>query len=281
MRSRKHLVTNNKPVVELRQASLELGGRALWNDLSMSIQTGEFIAVLGPNGAGKTSLLQILLGLMLLGQGTALINGEVPRKGNESIGYIPQQRSFDKSLPIRGRDLVQLGVNGQKYGFGRLKPTLRAKVDKAIADVSATGYADKPIGLLSGGEQQRLRIAQALVSQPKLLLCDEPLLSLDIASQKSITKLIHDYKEAHNAAVLFVTHEINPILPWVDRILYLAAGRWVVDTPEIVLQSKTLSKLYGTPIDVLKVRGRVLVVGADDAEAGAHHHMGHMGGDHS
>jgi zinc/manganese transport system ATP-binding protein len=264
------------PVVELKKASLELGGRKLWNDLSMAVQAGEFIAILGPNGAGKTSLLQVLLGLQELSGGSALVNDVAPQKGNQTIGYIPQQRSFDKSLPMRGRDLVQLGLNGQKYGFGSLSNAAHARVDAAIAQVEATSFANKPIGLLSGGEQQRLRIAQALVSQPKLLLCDEPLLSLDLASQKSVTKLIHDYKESSGAAVLFVTHEINPILPWVDRVLYLARGRWVIDKPDAVLQSKTLSKLYGTPIDVLKVRGRVLVVGAEDVgtDEAAHHHHG-------
>ncbi len=257
-------------IVELKKASLKLGNRSLWNDLSMAVQAGEFIAILGSNGAGKTSLLQVLLGLQELTSGRALIDDAAPRKGNEIIGYIPQQRSFDKSLPLRGRDLVTLGLNGQKYGFGRVSLSANKQIDAAIKQVEATHYANKPIGPLSGGEQQRLRIAQALVSQPKLLLCDEPLLSLDLASQKSITKLIHDYKESTGAAVLFVTHEINPILPWVNRVLYLAGGRWVIDTPDNVLQSETLSTLYGTPIDVLKVRGRVLVVGAEDETL--HHH---------
>jgi zinc/manganese transport system ATP-binding protein len=271
-------VTDKSAILELQKASLSLGGRKLWNNLSLSVNAGEFIAILGPNGAGKTSLLQVLLGLEELSDGVAMIGNKKPRRGNKLIGYIPQQRSFDKSLPMRGRDLVQLGLNGQKYGFGALSADENKRVDQAIAQVEATSYANKPIGLLSGGEQQRLRIAQSLVSQPKLLLCDEPLLSLDLASQKSITKLIHEYKESSAAAVLFVTHEINPILPWVDRVLYIAAGRWVIDTPENVLQSETLSKLYGTPIDVLKVRGRVLVVGAEDIgtdEAAHHHTRGH------
>jgi zinc/manganese transport system ATP-binding protein len=267
------LLLMNKLVttVELQNASLSLGGRQLWKDLCINIQAGEFIAVLGPTGAGKTSLLQVLLGLLPLDSGTALINNAAPRRGNDSIGYIPQQRSFDKSLPIRGRDLVQLGINGQRFGFSKLNSSDKVKINTVIDQVEAGSYADQPIGTLSGGEQQRLRIAQALVSQPSLLLCDEPLLSLDIAAQQSVTKLIHEYKENSGAAVVFVTHEINPILPWVDRILYMAKGKWIIDKPANVLQTKTLTELYGTPVDVLEVRGRVLVVGAEDTAPHEHH----------
>ena len=278
--------TDSPSVIQLRQASLKLAGRWLWHDLDLAVKAGEFIAILGPNGSGKTSLLKVLLGLQPLNAGIVTVHGRPPRRGNPSIGYIPQQKSFDAGLPIRGRDLVRLGITGYHYGFGYEggRSQLEAKVQQAIDAVGAASYADLPIGLLSGGEQQRLRIAQALVSQPSILLCDEPLLSLDLASQQSITKLIQDYRTASQAAVLFVTHEVNPVLPWVDRILYLANGRWVVDTPDKVLHSKTLSELYDTRIDVLRVRGRVLVVGAEDVAltaSGAHHtHEGDIGDVH-
>ena len=186
-------------------------------------------------------------------------------------------------LPIRGRDLVGLGVNGHRFGLGGARHAMRL-VDQAIEAVDATSYASMPIGLLSGGEQQRLRIAQALVGKPSLLLCDEPLLSLDLSSQSKITSLLHDYRKKNGAAIIFVTHEINPVLPYVDRILYLANGRWLIDTPERVLQSKTLTKLYDTPIEVLHVRDRILVVGAEDVAltaAGMHHaHEKDIGDEH-
>ncbi len=257
-------------LVTIDNAKLERGGRVLWKDLQLAVYSGELIAVLGPNGAGKTSLLKVLLGLLPLNKGTVTIDGRPAGRGNQQIGYIPQQKSFDTLLPIRGRDLVQLGVNGNRYGLGGNNPVTARRVDEAIAAVGATNYADKPIGLLSGGEQQRLRIAQALVGQPELLLCDEPLLSLDIASQRSVVELINGYRKAQNAGVIFVTHEVNPILKYVDRILYMANGRWVIDSPEVVLKSKTLSSLYGAPVEVMKIKGRVLVIGDEDV-ALAHH----------
>lgn len=264
-------------LVRLKQATLQRGDRILWHKLDISVRAGEFIAVLGPNGSGKSSLLNVLLGLVPLTHGTATIVDALPHKGNRHIGYIPQQKSFDPYLPIRGRDLVQLGVNGHRYGFSRQRTTTQL-VNNAIESVGATAYADAPIGLLSGGEQQRLRIAQALVSQPQLLLCDEPLLSLDIASQQTVTKLIHEYRQQRQAAVVFVTHEVNPVLPWVDKILYLANGKWVLDTPDKVLRSETLSNLYGTQVEVVRLKGRVIVVGAEGSalDDNAHHHEEHV-----
>jgi zinc/manganese transport system ATP-binding protein len=265
---------NSKPVIEIANASLGQGARILWQDLSMQVQPGEFIAVLGPNGAGKTTLLKALLGLLPLTSGRMSVLDQPAHRGNPAIGYVPQQKSFDRALPIRGRDLVELGVNGFRYGIASRRKATNQLVNKAITAVGADSYADKPIGLLSGGEQQRLRIAQALVSEPKILLCDEPLLSLDVASQASITSLINVYRTRTKAAVIFVTHEINPILQYVDRILYLANGQWVIDTPKKVLDSSTLTRLYGTAIEVLHVKHRILIVGAADmamADHGGHH----------
>jgi zinc/manganese transport system ATP-binding protein len=264
---------NKEIIVELQDASLDRGGRILWQKMSLSVKRGEFIAVLGPNGAGKTSLLKVLLGLLPLTGGSVKINNQPPQRGNKQIGYIPQQKNFDPHLPIRGRDLVGLGLSGHRYGLAGNRKRETKLIDQVISSVGASDYANMPVGLLSGGEQQRLRIAQALVSQPRLLLCDEPLLSLDLSSQSTITGLISDYETKKQAAVIFVTHEINPILPWVDKVLYMVNGRWTIDTPDHVLSSATLSNLYGTPIEVLKLKDRVLVVGADD-QSGAHHEHG-------
>jgi len=252
-------------VLTLEDATLTLGGRTLWKDLSLSVQSGDFIAVLGPNGAGKSSLLRVLLGALPVSSGAVRLFGKPPERGNRLVGYIPQQKSYDPSLPLRGRDLVQLGLNGYRFGMRRLTHVDGEHLDTVIADVGASAYADNPIGLLSGGEQQRLRIAQALVSEPRLLLCDEPLLSLDLSSQQTVTSLINTYRREHDAAVLFVTHEVNPVLPYIDKILYIANGKWVLDTPDKVLNSGTLSALYGSPIEVLHVHNRVLVVGTEDA----------------
>jgi len=276
-------MNSQNPVIQLENASLERGGRHLWRGLDLSVKPGEFIAILGPNGAGKTSLLKVLLGLLPLSSGIASVSGQPPRRGNQRIGYIPQLKRFDDSLPVRGIDLVELGLNGYRFGIHNHRKAT-AQVAKAVTAVGAKSYATQPIGRLSGGEQQRLRIAQALVGQPDILLCDEPLLSLDLASQNSITARLDRYRQRNEAAILFVTHEVNPILPYVDRILYVANGRWVIDSPDRVLQSDTLTGLYGTPVEVLRVHGRVLIVGTEDealTTAGAHHaHEKDIGDEH-
>jgi zinc/manganese transport system ATP-binding protein len=254
------------PAVALTGASLAFGQRTLWSGLDLSVAAGEFIAVLGPNGTGKTSLLRVLLGQLPLSAGEAKVGGYRVRRGNTNIGYIPQQKAMDESLPLRGRDLVGLGYDGHKWGLGfRNHKARAAAVDAVIDEVAAGSYADAPVGLMSGGEQQRLRVAQALVGDPKIMLCDEPLLSLDLRNQELVSALIGERRRARNIAVLFVTHEINPILPLVDRVLYLANGQFRIGTPDQVMTSETLTELYGTPVEVLRTRGRILVVGTGDS----------------
>ena len=252
-------------VVSLRDAAVRFGSRELWSGLSLDVAPGEFLAVLGPNGSGKTTLLKALLGLQPLSRGSVTVVGRPPRRGSPDVGYVPQQKGFDRDLPVRGRDLVRLGLDGHRWGAAWPSRAHRERVDAAIAAVGATSYAGAPLGLLSGGEQQRLRIAQALLSDPAVLLCDEPLLSLDLRHQQEVTALIDARRRAAGTAVVFVTHEVNPVLPVVDRVLYLVGGRWAVGTPDEVLTGERLSDLYGADVDVLRVRGRVLVVGTPDA----------------
>jgi zinc/manganese transport system ATP-binding protein len=253
------------PAVSLRGARVSFGDRTLWDGLDLDVTPGEFVTVLGPNGSGKTTLVRVLLGLLPLTAGEVRIAGRPPRRGSPHIGYIPQQKALDPDLPLRGRDLVGLGLDGHHFGIGfRGRRERRERVDAALAAVSGTGYADAPVGRLSGGEQQRLRVAQALVGDPDVLLCDEPLLSLDLSHQRTVTHLIDERRRAAGTAVLFVTHEINPVLPLVDRVLYLVNGRFRIGPPEEVMTSEVLSELYRTRVDVLRVRGRLVVVGAED-----------------
>lgn len=263
-------------VISLRDATLGYGQRLLWSGLTLDVQPGEFVVVLGPNGSGKTSLLRVLLGLQRLTSGAVRVVGTVPGRGNRRIGYIPQQRAMEESLVMRGRDLVGLGLDGHRWGVGvRGMRTRHAKVDVALDEVGARGFANSPVGRLSGGEQQRLRVAQALVSDPEVLLCDEPLLSLDLANQQVVSSLIDRRRRTANTAVLFVTHEINPVLPLVDRVLYLVDGRFRIGSPDEVMTSETLSELYRARVDVVRVGGQIHVVGAQTGlcEESAHHHL--------
>jgi len=272
----------SRPAIGLHDAELRFGERQLWAGLDLEIEPGEFVAVLGPNGAGKTSLLKVLLGLLPLSAGRVEIAGREPHRGSSSVGYIPQQKGFDADLGARGRDLVRFGIDGHRYGPTRSRRELRQRVDQAIDAVGANSFADMPIGRLSGGEQQRLRIAQALLGDPDVLLCDEPLLSLDLNHQQAVVDLIDERRRKADTAVIFVTHEINPVLPMVDRILYLVGGRWAAGTPDEVMTGERLSDLYGVDVDVLRVRGRLVVIGATDSggtDPGAgdllHHHDHH------
>lgn len=260
------------PVVQLRDAGLGYGTRRLWQNLDLTVLPGEFLAVLGPNGSGKTSLVKVLLGLTPLSSGTALIGGSAPRRGSPTIGYIPQQKGFDSDLPIRGTDLVRLGLDGHHWGVGWPTAGRRLRVSGAVAAVGASGFANAPIGRLSGGEQQRLRIAQALVGHPALLLCDEPLLSLDIKHQHDVVAVLNQQRHDAGIAVVFITHEVNPILPVTDRVLYLVGQRWAIGTPDEVLTSEILSELYQTQVDVVRLRGRIIIVGAPDSIRPAVHH---------
>jgi zinc/manganese transport system ATP-binding protein len=232
--------------------------------LDLRIAEGERVVLVGPNGSGKTTLLRVLLGLQPLHAGQVLIGGQPPARGGRAIGYVPQQKALAEDLPLRARDLVGLGLDGHRLGVGlRGRNVRRERVRAALESVGAGHYANAPVGRLSGGEQQRLRVAQALVGDPSVLLCDEPLLSLDLAHQQVVSNLIDRRRRAANTAVVFVTHEINPILPLVDRVLYLVDGRFRIGTTDEVMTSATLSALYRTDVDVLRVRGRLVVVGAD------------------
>ncbi len=265
--------------IAARSATLALGAHRLWETLTFTVPRGEFLAVLGPNGAGKTSLLRVLLGLQRLTSGSVLMNGRAPRRGDPAVGYVAQYRAIDSDLPVLGRDLVGFGLDGHRWGAGLRSRASAARIEEALDLVGARSYADTPVGRLSGGEQQRLRIAQALVAAPSLLLCDEPLQSLDLYYQRAVVEQIADWNRRRGATIVFVTHDINPVLPVVDRILLLAKPRWALGAVDEVLTADTLSRLYDAPVEVLRHAGRLVILGAD---LGAHEHETVIGaGDHA
>ncbi|MHA6669688.1 metal ABC transporter ATP-binding protein [Homoserinimonas sp. A447] len=264
----------SEAVLRLRAATLRFGERELWSNLNLEIRPGEFIAVLGPNGSGKTSLVKTVLGQQRLTSGTISLFDEPVSNGHRRLGYIPQQKVLDDDTPVRARDLVAFGLDGHRWGLPRWSRAARRQVDEVLDAVGASSYADVPVGTLSGGEQQRIRVAQSIIGNPALMLCDEPLSSLDLHHQRVISELIDEQAKARGSAVIFVTHDVNPILGMVDRVLYLAGGRFQVGTPDEVLRSEVLSYMYDTPVEVIRSRGRIAVLGAPEGY-GVHDHLEH------
>jgi zinc/manganese transport system ATP-binding protein len=270
-------------VVAAERALVRLGGRTIWQDVTFDVRSGEFIAILGPNGAGKSTLLKVLLGVLPVSEGSMRVLGAPVRRGNVQVGYLPQRRSFDADVRVRGRDVVRLGLDGNRWGVplpglqrlwgGARAREAAARVEEVIDLVGASHYAHRPIGELSGGEQQRLLIAQALVTRPRILLLDEPLESLDLNNQQIISALIRRVSLEQQVTVLMVAHDVNPILSYLDRVIYIGCCQTAIGTPQEVITSETLSRLYEAPIEVLRTSdGRIVVVGQPEEVS---YHAGH------
>ena len=242
-------------------------------DVTAAIRPGEFIGVFGPNGAGKTTLLHAILGLVRPTAGELRVLGSIPARGNRYAGYLPQQRASVADLRLRGWDFVASALDGERWGVPFPARASAREVDRVLAVVQARDLALRPLCELSGGEQQRLLLAQALLGQPKLLLLDEPLLSLDPHFQETIVALVSEVQRAEGITVLFTAHELNPLVGVMDRVLYLGQGSAAIGTVDDVITGEVLSRLYGTTIDVLRVRDRIVVVSGHGAvEADAHRH---------
>ncbi len=269
-------VAGDAPVVVARQLAAGYRGHPVWRGADFEIARGEFVAVLGPNGAGKSTLLHVLLGLVRPLEGVVEVLGAPPRRGSPRIGYVPQARSADAGVALRGVDLVGLGLDGHRWGPGGLggRGRRRAHVTAAVAAVGAEGYANRRLGELSGGERQRLVLAAALVAEPDLLLLDEPLANLDVRHQSAMAELVHATARARGITVVLVAHDLNPLRRVLDRVCYVAGGGVAIGPPEAIVTGPVLSRLYGAPVEVLiDSRGRRFVVGLE--EEIAHPHAGH------
>jgi zinc/manganese transport system ATP-binding protein len=237
---------------------VRLGGRQILRDVSLTVGPGEFTGLIGPNGAGKTTLLRVILGLQEASEGTVF-------KGS-TVGYVPQKLLIEPDMPLRVKDVVSLGIDGNKLGIRLPSRERNERIDDMLTAVGAGKYKNARVGELSGGEQQRVMIAHALVSKPGLLLLDEPLANLDISSAQGIVTVLSELSRRERIAILLSAHDMNPLLPVMDRIIYVAGGQVAVGTVDEVVQSDVLTKLYGQEVDVLRVRGRVLVVAATELE---------------
>lgn len=260
-------------IISAKKLSAGYGSKVIWQDASLTVKKGEFIGLLGSNGAGKTTLFKILLGLEQPLSGQLLLFGEQPKKGSMRIGYMPQRRVVDNDNRIDAIEYVRLGLSGTKFGFSGIKQSKVERVEalRALKLVDAKDLAYRPISELSGGELQRVFLAQALAPKPELLLLDEPLANLDIRRETQLIRLISKIVKTENVAVLLIAHDINPLLPVVDRIIYIANSKVASGKPSEIVTSKKLSELYNSPIEVLKgSNGQLAVLGVEEA---VHHNV--------
>lgn len=260
------------PAVAARGLTAAYGGRKVWSGGDFEIPAGSFTAVLGPNGSGKTTLFRMILGLNPPAAGTVEVLGAPPRRGDARIGYVPQRAAFDPELALRGRDFVALGADGDRWGVRlRGRDRIGSAVRDALEAVGAEEYAGKPLGRLSGGEQQRLLLAQALVGDPSLLLMDEPLSFLDVRSQAGVVQLIAGVARRRDLTVVLIAHDVNPLLRHVDHVLYIAAGRVAMGRPDEIITTGRLTEIYSSPVEVIRdSRGRVFVAGLEEETSHPH-----------
>ena len=251
------------PAIAFSNVTFARPSHTILRRVTFAIEPGEFVAVIGGNGAGKSTLLQLALGLLAPSDGKIAIFGDTPHDAHGKVGYVPQRIELDPDMPLRARDFVALGVDGARFGIPLPNRKRRARVDAALADVGASALAESPVGRLSGGEQQRLAIAQAIVGRPKLLLLDEPLANLDLRAAAEVVELVARIGREREMTVLLVAHDINPLLGAMQRVLYLVEGRAAIGTVDEIVNEDTLSRLYDRPVDVLRVRGRIIVVAGD------------------
>lgn len=265
--------------LEFDAVTVRLGGHDILREASFALREGEFVGMLGANGAGKTTLFRAALGLLPLAAGAIRVFGQPVTRGGGDVGYMPQNRGAIFTARLSGYSMIESAAMGRRYGFSRLDAETRREIDQALDVVGARELARRPIAELSGGERQRLLLSQALLGRPKLLLLDEPLISLDPAHQLAVVEIVARLRRELNIAVLFSAHELNPLLNAIDRVLYLGQGAAVLGTVDEVVNSQTLSRLYGADVEVVRVRDRVFVMaGGVEVESEAHRHEGHSHG---
>ncbi|HEX4041904.1 MAG TPA: ABC transporter ATP-binding protein [Xanthobacteraceae bacterium] len=247
-------------VIELDHATFNVGDRQVLADISLAIKPGEFIGVLGPNGAGKTTLMRAILGLLPPAAGDIRVFGRAPRRGSPAIGYLPQVRTMLPDLRVRGIDFIASSLHGERWGLPSLRDADRIEIGTMLAEVGARELAERALSDMSGGERQRLMLAQALLGEPRLILLDEPLISLDYHYQEAVIDLVRRFARDRNITVLFSAHELNQLIGALDRVLYLGNGHAALGTVEEVVTAPVLSRLYGTAIDVVRADGHVFVL---------------------
>ncbi|HSX00286.1 MAG TPA: ABC transporter ATP-binding protein [Patescibacteria group bacterium] len=259
-------MAKKQTIITAEHVTAGYGENLIWQDATFTIGKGEFVGILGSNGAGKTTLFRLLLGLIRPASGELTLLGETPRRGHPRVGYIPQRRPIDSEMNIEALELVRLGLHGHHWGITQHAEQERKRALKALQTVDAEALAHRPLGVLSGGELQRIFLAQALIGDPDILLLDEPLANLDIRREINLIQLVDTIVRTKDVTALLIAHDLNPLLPVLDRVIYIANKQVATGKPDEIVASESLSNLYGAPVEVLRdSRGRVAVLGAEEA----------------
>ena len=252
-------------IITAKNLSIAYHDNAIWKDANFVVEKGKFVGVLGPNGSGKTTLFKLLLGLSDPTSGELRVLGKEPQRGNPRIGYVPQRHHVDSDMTIEALEMVRIGLSGNKFGMSLSPEKERKMAYEALVAVEAEGLAHRPIGKLSGGELQRVFLAEALISKPDLLLLDEPLANLDIRRETNLIELVNQVVKSQGVTALLIAHNINPLLPVLDSVIYIAEGKIATGTPNEIFTSEKLTSIYGTPVEVLRdSRGRVAILGVEE-----------------
>jgi zinc/manganese transport system ATP-binding protein len=261
---------NEDQIISAKKLAAGYGKTVVWKNATFSVVRGQFVAIIGPNGAGKSTLFRLLLGLQQPLSGHLSVKGQEPKKASRTVGYVPQRRGISSQTTLAARELVKLGFNGHKIGFNISKKAINKRVDEVLDLVDAKKLAEKSLGQLSGGELQRIFLAQALIGNPDILLLDEPLSNLDLRRENELVKLVKKLATDHNITVLLIAHDLNPLMPVIDSVIYVANGQVVSGETDKILTTEMLSKLYKSRVEVLKdSTGRLVIVGSHGAE----HHV--------
>lgn len=255
--------SQNESVISAKNISLAYSHVSIVSHVTLDIFQGEFICILGPNGSGKSTFLRALLGLIKPVTGELSVLGNTPQQGCLHIGYMPQMRHSPALTQLSSRAILEASIQSSRYGLPMTTKAKRERIETVLEMVNAKLYANRPLEQLSGGEKQRIYLAQALLDHPKILLLDEPLSNLDPHYQDVFIQLLYHIKQTLQVTILFTAHDPNPVLKVTNRVLYFAKGKCVIGSIDDIITSRTLSALYGTPIEVMPFKNRLLVLGED------------------
>lgn len=245
-------------VIECQNLDIRLGAHLILSGLNFQIKENQFIGIFGPNGSGKTTFMKALLGIIPYANGQVVVLGKTPQKARKQIGYIPQNRDMEL-FRLKGRDFIATSIHGHKLGLPFLTKKDLYHIDSVLDLVHARDLAFIPLCEMSGGQRQRLLLAQALLGNPQLIIMDEPFSNLDPKWVKIILSLIKDLQEQRKLTVLLSTHDLNPLIKVMDKVICIGNHQAILGEVDQVITSDILTGLYGFPIDVIKTDQHLFV----------------------